>query len=45
MSLIEKAQLLAGMSEKARVAGDAVASLELAISAAQLLQLIRLLKP
>lgn len=43
MSLIEKAQLLADMARNARNAGDAQASLELAIQSAKLLQLAKLL--
>lgn len=44
MSLLDKAKLLTVMAENARVAGDAVASLELAIAAAQYLQLVKLLE-
>lgn len=44
MSCIDRAKLLTDMSENARAAGDVYASLELAIYAAQFLQLARLLK-
>jgi hypothetical protein len=44
MSLIEKAHLLTQMAENAQAAGDVQASLELAIHAAKLLQLVRLLQ-
>jgi hypothetical protein len=44
MSLIEKAEYLAKGAENARIAGDVKASLELAIAAAQFLQLERILR-
>jgi hypothetical protein len=44
MTLLEKARLLAEGAESARAAGDTEASIALAIHAAQLLQLVRLLK-
>jgi hypothetical protein len=43
MSLVEKASIWAAAAEQARLAGNAQASIELAIVAAQLLQLHRFL--
>ena len=43
MSLLTKAKMFAQMSQNARADGDTAASLELAIHAARLLQLVRIL--
>jgi hypothetical protein len=42
MNLLEQAEILASAAEEARLAGDTQASIELAIAAAQRLQLIRI---